>query len=207
MARPDFSDYVAHFTKNALPCSGQQGNIPTTALDRLISILMQHKIKASVMPWTNKDAACFTECPFYSMFDHKVEYSAYGIGFKKETVFNAGGGPAIYMRQNLHDIQINNFTMNANNIVKGFHKDVYAFVTPFKPSYGGHTPPCDYTREREWRTPSDFHFNISEIEFIVVQSLADVNNITSQLPEISEEKFLVFDIIEKVEELWPTHRI
>lgn len=207
MARPDFSDYVAHFTKNAIPCSGNQGTIPEGALDRLIQILTKTTILASSMPWTNKVAVCFTECPFYSMFDHKNNYSAYGVGFRKEAVFRVGGGPAIYLRQDIHDTQLNNFTMNSNNIVKGFHKDVYAFVTPFKPSYGSHSPICDYSYEREWRTPQNFTFSIDDISFVTVQSYAEVSKIATVVPSISEDKFLIFDIIEKIEKLWPTHKI
>ena len=207
MARPDFSDCVAHFTKSTSPCSGDMGNMPATALERLIQILSQGTIKASTMPWTNKDAVCFTECPFYSMFEHKENYSAYGLGFKKKTVYNSGGGPAIYMRQNVHDAQLNNFAMNSNSTIKGFHKDVYAFVTPFRPSYGTYSPKCDYTSEREWRTPQSFTFSVDDIEFITVQSYSDVATITSIVHSVSQEKFLIFDMIEKIETLWPTHKI
>jgi len=201
MNRPDFSQFVAHFTK---------ASRPHTALDIVIKILKEKRIVASTMPWTNKKAACFTECPFYSMLAHKKQYSAYGIGFKKEKVFAARGGPAIYLRHSLHSAQNENFSLisDGTDTIRGFHKDVYAFVTPFHPSYAppSSTRVCDYSHEREWRTPNDFVFSIRNIVFIAVQSYADVEKIKSEV-KISEDKILIFDVIEKIEELWPTHII
>lgn len=211
MNRPDFSNYVAHFSKDADPVGENPGmGSLGTAINRLANIVRQKTIKTSIMPWTNKPAVCFTECPFYSLLDHKQRYSAYGIGFTKNDVFTAGGGPAIYLRQNLHQIQLDAFEHKTLANVKGFHKDIYAFVTPFRPAYDPNagSQQCDYSYEREWRVTSDFVFSEESIVFITVQKISDIDRIRSAAGyAISDEKFIIFDVVERIESLWPTHRI
>ena len=112
MARPDFSEYVGHFTKNTPPLGikdhGQDASVKAIrgdAYQRLVSILGAKKILATPMPWTNRHAVAFTECPWGSLLDHTKRYSAYGIGFKKSHLFAASGGPAIYLSPHLHELQ------------------------------------------------------------------------------------------------------
>jgi hypothetical protein len=72
-SRPDFSEYVGHFCKTAAPfvSDGIPADSPTvtasSAFDRLISILTMQRIIATPMPWTNRDAVAFTECPWGSL--------------------------------------------------------------------------------------------------------------------------------------------
>lgn len=104
MARPDFSEYLGHFTANRKPFGHENPDNPCKpfeampAKDRLISILNAKKIKSSNMPWTGRLAVCFTECPWSSLLDHAKDYSPYGIGFNKPHVFASGGGPVYYVR-------------------------------------------------------------------------------------------------------------
>jgi len=58
MPRPDFSDYVAHFTKDTPPIGTRDHlnddsikAIKGDAFQRLVSILMSKKILATPMPW------------------------------------------------------------------------------------------------------------------------------------------------------------
>lgn len=88
MPRPDQSFFLAHFTKAGRaydPLNHPES--PTidqmSAFERLISILQQKKIAAANLPWTNKPAVCFTECPWSSLLRHADRYSPYGIGFSK----------------------------------------------------------------------------------------------------------------------------
>ncbi len=83
MIRPDFSKYVAHFTKEPKTEEGHEFK-GMAAYDRLIHILQKKTIFATTMPWTNKLAVAFTECPFWSMMDHVNRYSPHGIGLIKE---------------------------------------------------------------------------------------------------------------------------
>src|SRR5581483_7250810 len=111
MPRPDFSEYVVHFTKSARPFGLARAGAPRvpglteigalSAYERLVAMLQQGVIRATNMPWTDKPCVCFTECVWGSLLDHALRYSHYGIGFHKKALFAAGGGPAIYMRQDL----------------------------------------------------------------------------------------------------------
>lgn len=86
-AREDISDYVFHFTKGH------------DALSNLKSILSQGKLIRG-----EKDPICFTAAPLYclpklfQLFSKYKDpmYAAYGIGFKKDYLFQKGGRPVIY---------------------------------------------------------------------------------------------------------------
>ena len=74
--RPDFSNFLAHFTKDTKPSS--EDVYPEiqqkSAQERLISILRDKKIKATEMPWTHANAVCFTECPWSSLIAHTKRF-------------------------------------------------------------------------------------------------------------------------------------
>ena len=81
--RLDFSDYLAHFSTERAPVGANDSNNPanryssTSAVDKLISILREGRIVASIMPWVSRRAVCFTECPWPSLLDHAQRYSPY----------------------------------------------------------------------------------------------------------------------------------
>jgi len=221
MNRPDFSDYVAHFTKNSRPLAEQDGSagslsqtISGSSYDRLVSILQSKRIIATTMPWTNKKAVAFTECPFWSLIDHAQRYSSYGLGFTKAHLFAAGGGPAIYLRPDLHKKQ-GKFVHEGKPKWHGFHPDLYAFVTPFMPDYAPARirqdwdhPLADYTHEREWRVPHDFRFDLSDVQFVIVKSYKDVARFPKELKDgIGRGNFVIMDMYRLIERLWPTHRV
>ena len=170
-----------------------------SAFERLISILQQKKIAAANLPWTNKPAVCFTECPWSSLLRHADRYSPYGIGFSKKLIYSRKGNPVIYANPDLFASQ-------------EWSRDVYPFVTPFVPVYASDSVKrnfgrvVDYTHEREWRIPRDFSFQYSNIKFIVLKSVSDLRNIPENIiEEIGIEKFIFMDTYKKIEELWPTH--
>lgn len=187
---PTDSHYLAHFTK------GEH------ARDALISILRDGKIKAGNIPWTNKPAVCFTECPWSSLLQHAANYAPYAVGFGKHHVFATGGGPAYYVRADLFREQ-------------QWAPGVYPFVTPFWPGYrpqhlrdaeylGGKT--IDYAHEREWRVPHDFTFDLGKLEFVILDTYEDMAQFPKELKDaVGREKFILMDVYRKVEELWPTH--
>ena len=204
MPRPDQSFFLAHFTKAGRaydPLNHPES--PTidqmAAFERLISILQQKKIAAANLPWTNKPAVCFTECPWSSLLRHADRYSPYGIGFSKKLIYSRKGNPVIYANPDLFASQ-------------EWSRDVYPFVTPFVPVYASDSVKrnfgrvVDYTHEREWRIPRDFSFQYSNIKFIVLKSVSDLRNIPENIiEEIGIEKFIFMDTYKKIEELWPTH--
>lgn len=209
--RHDLSQYLVHFTTDRQPCCSEGDNpattagiAGTTAQARLISILQQKKVLATKMPWVNRNAVCFTECPWPSLVDHARAYSPFGVGFTKSHVFAAGGGPAFYVRADLYRKQ----TWDAH---------LHTFVTPFMPPYAPKTKieeglpggkVIDYTHEREWRVPHDFRFELDQVAFVVVDSYNDVAAWPRDLKDaIGRERFLIMDVYRQIETLWPIHRV
>lgn len=208
--RPDFSDFLVHFTKDASPIAVDKtpnqdllaiGKL--AAKERLIRILRDKRILATPLPWVNRRAVCFTECPWASLLVHARQYSHYGIGFGKPHVFAAGGGPAYYVRADHYEKQ-------------QWEPDLHTFVTPFWPAYiplqkkalgllNGKT--VDFSHEREWRVPHTFEFEYNQVEFVIVKSYEDVAQFPKDLKdEIGRAQFLIMDIYEQIESLWPVHR-
>lgn len=204
--RPDFSNYLVHFTTERAPVSNEKNN-PTnsytnlSAKDRLLSILKERKITASNMPQTGCHAVCFTECPWSSLIDHTNRYSPYGIGFEKSFIFSRNGSPVYYVRADQYKKQT-------------WHEHLKPFVTPFWPKY---TPPkkkletdfpvCDYTHEREWRVPHDLHFEYKDIRFIILKNYTDMAKFPKEYKDsIGRDKFILLDDYLKIEKLWPVHK-
>lgn len=204
--RPDFSNFLAHFTSNRKPVGHKDQNNPVKdvakgfALNRLVNILTKKQIVASTMPWTNSHAVCFTECPWTSLIDHTNNYSPFGIGFNKQLIFSRNGAPVYYVRADQFEKQ-------------QWHKHLKAFVTPFWPTYRPKSlnskkvfPNCDYTHEREWRIPHNFDFEYEHIEFIILNTYKDMAKFPKSLKDaIGREKFILMENYKKIERLWPVH--
>ena len=208
--RPDLSNYVAHFTTDRPPVASSDGDNPglaytsMTARERLESILKGGKIMASNLPWKAGRAVCFTECPWTSLLGHAKQYSPFAVAFAKPRVFAAGGGPVYYVRADHWRKQ-------------QWDPHLQTFVTPFWPEY---RPPklktdeylsgktVDYSHEREWRVPHDFTFELSQVEFVVLKSYEDMAQFPKELKDaIGREKFLMMDVYETIERLWPVHNL
>jgi hypothetical protein len=224
MNRPDFSQYVVHFTRGTPPLNEQaipKGSplrkvIAGSAFDRLVSILQSGTIYATPMPWTNRDAVAFTECPFWSLLDHAKRYSPFGVGFTKRHLFVSGGGPALYVRPDLFDKQ-QQYEDPSDPNSRGFHPHLFSYVTPFAPEYAPATfhkthwkgrNPIDFTHEREWRCPHNFLFTLSRVVFVVVDKYEDVAQFPRALKNaIGRDRFIILDVYRQIEHLWPTHNI
>ena len=210
MKKPDFSNFVVHFTSNGKPKgNGTDKEIQNieqmSAYDRLVNILNTKRIQATAMPWTGAKAVCFTESPWSSLIAHTTRYSSYGIGFKKAALFAKHGAPAIYIRTD---------HFNRQEHGGAFDKQVWPFITPFSPSYrpakmkkeAYDIGPCDYSHEREWRVPHDFPFEYPDIEFIILDTYADLAKFPKELKDaIGREKFILMDNYKLIEKLWPVH--
>ena len=209
MNRPDFSDYLAHFTTNRAPISKSAEN-PTahvknnSAFERLVSILNSKSILASRLPWNNREAVCLTECPWGSLLDHAKRYSPFGIGFNKAFIFATGGGPAYYVRADHYQEQ-------------NWDEKIHTFVTPFWPPYRPRklrengvlgNKDIDYSHEREWRVPHSLTFEYSHVEFIVLDTYDDMAKFPKSLKDIiGREKFLLMENYRQIERLWPVHNL
>lgn len=206
--RPDYSEYLVHFTKGSRPCSRSMFN-PTievtkkiNARDKLINILRTKTILASRLPWVNLNAVCFTECVWGSLLAHASYYSCYAIGFKKQYIFQQGGNPVFYIRPTLFEKQ------QWDNSLK-------LFTTPFKPSYSdfsedlpnGPKKTLDFSHEREWRIPENLKFTYNDIEFVIVKSSQDLIHFKELVNLVGEKKFLFMDNYAKIEQYWPVHKV
>lgn len=204
--RPDFSQFLVHFTSDRQPCSSKTTiNVDKfaemNAYDKLLSILEKKKICASLMPWTGSQAVCFTECPWSSLIEHTTNYSPYGIGFKKAFVFSKHGGPVYYIRADEYKKQEN------------WHEHIKPFLTPFSPAYAPKQVKecldnklCDYTHEREWRVPHDFPFVLGNVSFIILNTYEDMAQFPKEYKDaIGRDNFILMENYKKIEELWPVH--
>lgn len=208
--RPDFSAYLSHFTKDGDFCHTiQEAAVEAfrkmTAFERLCSILSMKEIKTSIMPWTNTQGLCFTECPWSSLLVHTKNYSSYGIGFTKEFIYRNGGSPVLYVRFKL---------LNAikKHISNSKTKDnILQFLTPYSPDYDtdyakGKYPRVDYTHEREWRLPNSLCFNYTDISFVIIKRHEDYDLLPDEFKtKFDRNKVIVMDNYRLVEELWPVH--
>lgn len=208
--RPDFSNYLAHFSSDRAPLGKDNSEEVITATtgknarDKLISILEAGKIFASKLSWTGREAVCFTECPWSSLLAHSKQYSPYAVGFDKPLVFASGGGPAYYVRADHWSKQ-------------QWDDHVKTFVTPFWPDYrpkklkvdgklSGKT--VDYSHEREWRIPHQFVFELDQVRFVIVKNYEDVAQFPKHLKDaIGRERFLQMDVYKQIEKLWPVHKM
>ena len=222
MNRPDFSNYVVHFTSDRPPLAAKEVEeewlkaiSEMSAYDRLATILETCMIRATPMPWTNATAVAFTECPWGSLLHHAGQYSAYGVGFEKGRLFAAGGAPAIYLRPDLYNRQASHAKRGHGEDAMAFHSSLWPFVTPFVPAYAPKRMTdshwkgrkvVDYTHEREWRIPHDFSFKLSQVSFVVVDTYADVAKFPTEIKDaIGRDRFLIMDVYEQIERFWPTH--
>lgn len=208
--RPDFSAYISHFTKDGDFCHKVQAVEvdafrKMTAFERLCSILLMKEIKTSIMPWTNTQGLCFTECPWSSLLDHTKNYSSYGIGFTKEFIYRNGGSPVSYVRFKLLNA-INKYL--SDNKTKA---SILQFLTPFSPDYDtdyakGKYPRVDYTHEREWRMVENLSFEYSDIAFIIIEKHEDFDLLPRTFKDnFDRNKVIVMNNYRLVEELWPVH--
>jgi hypothetical protein len=211
VARPDFSDYVVHFTTARAPHSAGRTDapavvaqiVPLNPLQRLLSILGQQVIIATPMPYTGRPGVCFTECVWGSLLDHAELYSRYGVGFKKSFLFANDGGPVIYMRQDIFRAQVD---------TSGFDDALWPFITPFVPEYASQEhraefwdsrPTVDYTREREWRVPHNLAFGLGDVEFVIVASENDSQEVVNATGGLLAGKVLLMDNYSRVTSVWP----
>lgn len=217
MQRPDFSDFVVHFTKDAPPIVQEQDEpgasevAALSAKERLFAILASGVLFATRMPWTNKPAVCFTECTWGSLLFHAERYSRFGIGFHKGFLFAAGGAPAIYMPPGLMEHQRGHVPAGT----QAFHPQVYAFMTPFVPPYAPQEykdrfwsgkPAVDYSHEREWRVPHNLTFDVAKVSFVIVDRYEDMAQAPKELKDATgRDNWLIMSNYEQIEHFWPLH--
>lgn len=208
--RPDFSVYLSHFTKDGDFCHTEQtAEVDTfrkmTAFQRLCSILSMKEIKTSVMPWTNTQGLCFTECPWSSLLIHTRQYSSYGIGFTKEFIYKNNGAPVLYMRKKFMN------TLQRTIKDKKALQEILAMATPYSPSFETRSmrkqiKMVDYTHEREWRMVNNLGFEYADVAFIIIEKHEDFDLLPQSFRDnYDRSNIIIMNNYRLVEELWPVH--
>lgn len=157
-SRQDLSDYVFHFTKNK------------NAKNTLREIIQDGEIKDI----NNNGYICFSEAPVTvlpPMFDvfrkyNDPMYAPYGIGIKKDFIYNEGGRPVIYGNQ--------------EEALMLPHKLLWRFVN-FAPNK------YDFTWLREWRIPkTQINLNFNNCIAIVdkKKDITDMHDVFFELDDI-----------------------
>lgn len=156
-SRQDVSEYLFHFTKKS------------NAKETLKSILKDGKLKDK----RSHGFICLSESPITMlapMFDlfrqwEDPMYAPYGIGIKKEFIYNLGGRPVIY----------------------GDENERMVLPQSLKWRFVLYNPKCyDFTWLREWRVP------VSEIElslnncFVVVDQKRELEELRELLMELDD---------------------
>lgn len=122
------------------------------AFEILRSILRSRIIEANVTGYYGRpystEAVCLTELTTRGLLEHAKAYSPFGLGFLKGWIFAQGGGPALYIRDDLIRWQA------AQGAVE-------AHLRPFVNKINLST--YDFHHEREWRVPKDLHFGLEDV--------------------------------------------
>ena len=131
--RQDISDFVWHFTRR-----------DNTDHTHIRSIIEEQGIRPSLDKATDSSVISFTDAPLRefigqneALFKHDYKrLSLYGVGVKKEWLYEQGGLPVIYQPRKL---------------LKELNSEFAYRHVDFDLSRG-----IDYTWQREWRIKSDF---------------------------------------------------
>jgi hypothetical protein len=206
VTRDDISRFVVHLTKD---------NGSFSASDNLVSILKAKTIeartphclfKADIEGRLSFDeglrkkfrTVCFTETPLSQirhlaadMPDRNVHLKPFGLVFKRSTVLEKGGSPAIYIN--------GAGTKHREMLLRRFRSDFRDITTTqqvkekhgeFSAALVSHYALCnlmsdwhDFSWEREWRFCGNFNFKYYEIVAILVDgTLKFKNRIQDEFP-------------------------
>ena len=200
----DHSPLLVHLVRDG-PFSSSQlmaddhalsGCAGMSARERLINILTSTTLIGSPMPWVlgHPEAVCFTECVWQALVRHTDVYSCYGLVFKKTLIFKNGGGPALYIRGDI-----------LNRIRSRLPHYLGVFVAPFDPvGISSNGVRLDYLHEREWRLPGSLEFEYSDLEYVIVDSVSDANDVAMEVGEqhLSRSQIIPMESYRIISEAW-----
>lgn len=201
---PDYSPLVVHFTKSHRMVREELitdidplfGYRQSPAFDRLKSIVQSRTIHASPMNFVPTDprAVCFTECVWEGLTRLAEQYSSYGVVFSKRFIFDQGGGPALYIRGD-----------KLLTIGNGIPPVLYPFIAPFDPEATIRAGVAlDFLQEREWRLPNPMRFEYADIEYVIVNSLADADSLVYLIgaQHLPEDKVIPIEVYKTIKRAW-----
>lgn len=163
---PDLADHVIHFTGRV----GGRINVDQQieqwpAQERLAHILVDQRIRGFETFGAEAPVTCLTESTKAAVVQLISEgrYTPCGIGFSKQFAFEAGGGPALYVRGDEWPA------------VAQVSQPLRSRMVRFWPGADGggtHLPghlknPSEWLHEREWRVPGDLVFGWDDVKFLI----------------------------------------
>ena len=165
---PDLADHVIHFTGRSggrINVDERIENLPDQ--ERLLHILVDQRIRGFETFGASTPVTCLTESTKAAVVRLVAEgrYTPCGIGFSKQLVFDAGGGPALYVRGDEWPA--------VTNLAQPLRSRVVRFWPGADPEEGEQLPahlsgPSEWLHEREWRVPGDLIFGWQDVKFLIV---------------------------------------
>lgn len=151
----DLTTMMTHLIKGSNP------------LETLLNILHDRRLIASSTGYFrhthHTKAVCFADLTTRGLLRHSKSYSPFGIAFLKEIIFERGGAPVLYIREDL--------------IRNSMADEIKPFVTKLN------LQNFDFHHEREWRVPCDFEFNYNQIAILYAPTRYH-NQIREEFPQI-----------------------
>ncbi len=145
--RPDYTETVVHYTKQ----------------ENFMNIMRTKRIEAVATGYFNKPAVCLTDVPIAYGEEFKSRYGPFGIVFKKRDIILAGGGPAVYLSDEVIREQKN---------TGGFSETLKPLVNVVRipataPAHAS-AKKVDYLHDREWRVPRTLELTKTEPVGIII---------------------------------------
>jgi len=132
--RPDYWEVVIHFTRRS----------------SLVEILKQRTIIASETGFFKVPAVCMSETPLEFSGEIKSRFGEYGLAFRKSDVIRFGGGPVLYLSDQLVEEQ-----RAKGDFAAGLRPFVNVLRIPSTAASVRRAKKFDFLHEREWRVPKD----------------------------------------------------
>ena len=200
----DYSPLLVHFTRNRRFTSPELLTetdplfpfLNTSGLEKLQNIMRTGTIYASPMPFLRTDpkAVCFTECIWEALVELSDRYSPYGLVYSKRLIFRKGGGPALYVRGDV-----------LKTTLQSFPSELEPMIAPFDPEgvlIKGTV--LDWLHEREWRLPGPLNFEDWELEFVIVDSIVDVETLVDEFgtSRVPRNKIIPMEVYRTIRSTW-----
>lgn len=170
--------------------------LDTPAFEKMMNIIRARTVYASPVPHlpNSPKAVCFTECIWGGLVQMAEQYSQYGFVVSKRTVFEKGGGPALYVRGD-----------TLKSIWDAVPCDLEPFIQPFDPHGALRSGIIlDWVHEREWRLPIDFEFDDGDIEYMIVDTIEDANALVNAFgtERVLRRRIIVMEVYRTIREAW-----
>lgn len=181
---PDLGPYVIHFTGRK-PSQWELERDPARAQrwplaqGRLLSILWQRRVTATVPFAGDRPVTCFTESvpAAVQRLIQEGRYTPHGIAFAKQVAFDALGAPALYVRDDEWDAMWAALpSAQRSRMVRYWPGDA--------PDRARRS---EWLHEREWRVLGDLTFRREDVAFLVTPWVGWVRSMAEQYAEVSPE--------------------